>query len=100
MFPALSGKLDAKTSVGQSTCGKLNGDARADTSVGGIEVDSLDGSLTAHTRWVIRIDCVSGDVEAKTSGGPITANLGRGNARGGALETSGGSIEAVLGPLL
>ena len=73
------------------------GDTRADTSGGGIEVDSLDGSLTAHTSGgSIHIDRVSGYVEAKTSGGPIHANFGRGNARGGVLETSGGSIEAVL----
>jgi hypothetical protein len=39
---------------------------------------------------------VTGYVEAKTSGGPISVNFGRGNARGGVLETSGGSIEVDL----
>jgi len=93
----LSGKLDAKTSGGSIHLREVNGDARVDTSGGGIEVDSLDGSLTAHTSGgSIHIDRVSGYVEAKTSGGPISVNFGRGNARGGVLETSGGSIEAVL----
>jgi DUF4097 and DUF4098 domain-containing protein YvlB len=93
----LSGKLDAKTSGGSIHLREVTGDTRVDTSGGGIEVESVDGSLTAHTSGgSIRIDRVSGYVEAKTSGGPISANFGLGNARGGVLETSGGSIEAVL----
>jgi DUF4097 and DUF4098 domain-containing protein YvlB len=93
----LSGKLDAKTSGGSIHLREVTGDTRVDTSGGPIEVDSLDGSLTAHTSGgSIRIDRVSGYVEAKTSGGPIHANFGRGNSRGGVLETSGGSIEAVV----
>jgi DUF4097 and DUF4098 domain-containing protein YvlB len=93
----LSGKLDARTSGGSIHLREVNGDARVDTSGGGIEVDSLDGSLTAHTSGgSIHIDRVTGYVEAKTSGGPIHVNFGRGNARGGVLETSGGSIEALL----
>jgi len=93
----LTGKLDANTSGGSIHLREVTGDSRADTSGGGIEVDSLDGSLTAHTSGgSIHIDRVSGYVEAKTSGGPIHVNFGRGNARGGVLETSGGSIEALL----
>ena len=93
----LNGKLDARTSGGSIHLREVSGDTRADTSGGGIEVDSVDGSLTAHTSGgSIHIDRVSGYVEAKTSGGPISVNFGRGNARGGVLETSGGSIEAVL----
>jgi DUF4097 and DUF4098 domain-containing protein YvlB len=57
----------------------------------------LSGSLTAHTSGgPIRVDRVTGYVEAKTSGGPISVNFGRGNARGGVLETSGGSIEVEV----
>jgi len=93
----LSGKLDARTSGGSIHLREVTGDTRADTSGGGIEVDSLDGSLTAHTSGgSIHIERVTGYVEAKTSGGPIHVDFGRGNSRGGALETSGGSIEALL----
>ena len=93
----LNGKLDAKTSGGSIRLQEVSGDARLDTSGGKIEVASLDGSLNAHTSGgPIRIDRVTGYVEAKTSGGPISVNFGRGNARGGVLETSGGSIEAQL----
>jgi len=93
----LNGKLDAKTSGGSIRLQEVSGDARLDTSGGKIEVASLDGSLNAHTSGgPIRIDRVTGYVEAKTSGGPISVNFGRGNARGGVLETSGGSIEAEL----
>jgi DUF4097 and DUF4098 domain-containing protein YvlB len=93
----LSGRLDAKTSGGPIHLQEVDGDARVDTSGGKIEVASLDGSLTAHTSGgPIRVDRVTGYVEAKTSGGPIFVNFGRGNARGGVLETSGGSIEAEV----
>jgi hypothetical protein len=57
----------------------------------------MDGSLTAHTSGgPIRVDRVTGYLEAKTSGSPIFVNLGRENARGGVLETSGGSIEVEV----
>jgi hypothetical protein len=93
----LSGRLDAKTSGGSIHLQEVDGDAHVDTSGGKIDVASLDGSLTAHTSGgPIRVDRVTGYVEAKTSGGPISVNFGRGNARGGVLETSGGSIEAQL----
>jgi len=93
----LSGKLDAKTSGGPIHLQEVDGDARVDTSGGRIEVASIDGSLTAHTSGgPIRVDRVTGYVEAKTSGGPISVNFGRGNARGGVLETSGGSIEVEV----
>ena len=93
----MSGRLDARTSGGSIHLQEVDGDARVDTSGGKIEVASLDGSLTAHTDGgPIQIDRVTGYVEAKTSGGPISVNFGRGNARGGVLETSGGSIEARL----
>jgi hypothetical protein len=93
----LSGRLEAKTSGGSIHLQEVDGDARLDTSGGRIEVASLDGSLAAHTSGgPIRIERVTGYVEARTSGGPISVNFGRGNARGGVLETSGGSIEAQL----
>jgi hypothetical protein len=93
----LSGRLDARTSGGSIHLQEVDGDARLDTSGGRIEVASLDGSLAAHTSGgPIRIERVTGYVEARTSGGPISVNFGRGNARGGVLETSGGSIEAEV----
>jgi len=93
----MNGRLDARTSGGTIHLQEVDGDARLDTSGGKIDVASLDGSLTAHTSGgPIHIDRVTGYVEARTSGGPISVNFGRGNARGGVLETSGGSIEAQL----
>jgi len=93
----LTGKLDARTSGGSIHLREVNGDTRVDTSGGPIEVDALDGSLNAHTSGgSIHIDRVTGYVEAKTSGGPIHVNFGRGNTHGGVIETSGGSIEAVV----
>jgi len=93
----LNGRLDAKTSGGSIHLREVTGDARVDTSGGPIEVAELEGSLNAHTSGgSIRVERVTGYVEAKTSGGPISVNFGRGNARGGVLETSGGSIEAEL----
>jgi hypothetical protein len=93
----LNGRLDARTSGGSIHLQEVDGDARLDTSGGKIDVASLDGSLTAHTSGgPIHIDRVTGYVEARTSGGPISVNFGRGNTRGGVLETSGGSIEAQL----
>jgi len=93
----LNGRLDAQTSGGSIDLREVTGDTRVDTSGGPIEVSALEGSLSAHTSGgSIRIDRVTGYVEAKTSGGPISVNFGRGNTHGGVLETSGGSIEAVL----
>jgi len=93
----LNGRLEAKTSGGPIHLQEVDGDARLDTSGGKIDVAELDGSLSAHTSGgPIHIDRVTGYVEARTSGGPISVNFGRGNARGGVIETSGGSIEAQV----
>ena len=62
-------------------------------------MEALDGSLKAHTSGGgIRINRVSGYVEAKTSGGPIHATYSPGNRHGGELETSGGPIEVAIDP--
>jgi DUF4097 and DUF4098 domain-containing protein YvlB len=59
----------------------------------------VDGNLHAHTSGGgIRIEKVSGYVEAKTSGGPIRATYSPGNRHGGELETSGGPIEIAIDP--
>jgi hypothetical protein len=95
----LGGNLDAHTSGGPIRLREVTGEARIETSGGGIEVASLEGSLRAHTSGgPIHIDRVTGYVEARTSGGPVHVNFGRGNARGGDVESSGGSIEVAVDP--
>jgi DUF4097 and DUF4098 domain-containing protein YvlB len=62
-----------------------------------MEVEELEGTLKAHTSGGgIRINRVSGFVEAKTSGGPIHATYSHGNTHGGDLDTSGGPIEVSI----
>lgn len=93
----IAGRLDAHTSGGSIHAKEVTGDAQVDTSGGGIEIGSVEGSVRAHTSGgSIRIERVSGSVDAKTSGGPVYVNFGRGNARGGNVETSGGSIDVEL----
>jgi hypothetical protein len=95
----LGGSLDAHTSGGSIHLREVSGDARIDTSGGSIEAVSIEGSLRAHTSGgPIRVDRVTGYVEAKTSGGSVRVNFGRGNARGGDVESSGGSIEVAVDP--
>lgn len=96
---SLAGRLTAHTSGGDIRLRQVDGDAGIETSGGGIDVDSLNGSLRAHTSGgPIRIEGVNGRVEAHTSGGSVRATFDRGNAHGGVLETSGGSIEVRLDP--
>jgi DUF4097 and DUF4098 domain-containing protein YvlB len=95
----VKGRVMAHTSGGAIKLREVTGDAEAETSGGPIGVDSLEGSLTAHTSGgPIRINGISGQVNATTSGGPIEATFARGNAAGGLLETSGGSIRVTLDP--
>jgi hypothetical protein len=95
----LNGPLQAHTSGGPIHVREVTGDAQVDTSGGGIDVEAVEGNLRAHTSGGgIRVERVTGYLEAKTSGGPIRANYSRGNAHGGELETSGGSIEVAIDP--
>jgi len=112
-----AGELRAETSGGHVSLREVTGSARVETSGGNIEVDSLSGSLRGHTSGgpihlsrvdgdidvdtsggSIHIDDAGGRVIAKTSGGSIEVSFGRGNAKGGELETSGGSVRVAIDP--
>ncbi len=95
----LNGRLAARTSGGPIRLREVTGDAQLSTSGGPIDVGSLEGSLIARTSGgSISIEGISGRVDAQTSGGTIEAVLARGDADGGILETSGGSIHVALDP--
>lgn len=95
----LQGMLHAHTSGGHIKVEQIQGDTNLETSGGGIEADSVDGRLAANTSGgSIHIDQVTGRVDAHTSGGSIAATFGKGNAHGGLIETSGGSIHLRIDP--
>lgn len=95
----LIGDVQAHTSGGHIRAEKIQGEIEIGTSGGGIEADSIDGGLVADTSGGgIRIDGVTGRVRAHTSGGSIDATLSKGNAHGGSIDTSGGSISVRLDP--
>ena len=95
----LQGTLHAHTSGGHIKVEQIQGDTDLDTSGGGIEANSVDGRLVANTSGgSIHIDQVAGRVDAHTSGGSIGATFRKGNAHGGLIETSGGSIHIKIDP--
>ena len=95
----VAGDVRAHTSGGGVRAEEIQGQVEVGTSGGGIEADSIDGGLTAATSGgPIRINGVTGRVEAHTSGGSIEATFSKGNAHGGVLETSGGSIHVKVDP--
>jgi DUF4097 and DUF4098 domain-containing protein YvlB len=95
----VAGDVHAYTSGGHVRAEQIQGEVQVGTSGGGIEAESIDGGLRAKTfGGPIRINGVTGRVEAYTSGGSIEAIFSKGNARGGVLETSGGSIYARIDP--
>ncbi|HEX4001453.1 MAG TPA: DUF4097 family beta strand repeat-containing protein [Candidatus Acidoferrales bacterium] len=95
----LTGDVHAHTSGGYIHADQIRGEIDVQTSGGGIEADSIDGELAADTSGgAIRINGVTGRVRAHTSGGSIEASLGRGNAKGGDLDTSGGSVYVRIDP--
>jgi Toastrack DUF4097 len=93
----LTGDVHAHTSGGKIRAEQIRGEVEVGTSGGGIEADSIDGGLVADTSGGgIRIDAITGRVRARTSGGSIEVVLSKGNAHGGTIETSGGSIYAKI----
>jgi DUF4097 and DUF4098 domain-containing protein YvlB len=95
----LIGDVHALTSGGRIRAEQIRGEIEVQTSGGGIEADSIDGGLVAQTSGgEIHINGVTGRVRAHTSGGSIDAILSKGNAHGGALDTSGGSIYVKVDP--
>ncbi len=113
----LEGKALAHTSGGRISLQDIAGDADIETSGGGIDVRSLRGSLKARTSGgAIGVEEISGDLDIETSGGSVhVAGAGghvaartsggsmdvafvKGNARGGTIETSAGSVRVVVDP--
>jgi hypothetical protein len=113
----LKGTLGAQTSGGHITIRNISGDAKIETSGGHIEVDGVDGKLWGETSGghisvknvgkdihvetsggSIEISGAKGRVDADTSGGHIEVGLAKGNARGGRIESSGGSVTVALDP--
>jgi hypothetical protein len=95
----LIGDVHAHTSGGSIQAQQIRGEIEVQTSGGRIEADSIDGGLMADTSGgEIRINGVTGRVRAHTSGGSISATLSKGNAKGGDLDTSGGSVYVKVDP--
>lgn len=95
----VTGDVHAHTSGGYIRAQQIRGEIEVGTSGGGIEADSIDGGLVADTSGGgIHINGLTGRVRAHTSGGSISAVLSKGNANGGEIDTSGGSIYVKVDP--
>jgi DUF4097 and DUF4098 domain-containing protein YvlB len=93
------GDAAVHTSGGQIQAREVDGKLDAETSGGSIEVHEVSGDLRASTSGgSIQIDGAGGRVDAETSGGGVQASFKRGNAQGGRLESSAGSVRVSLDP--
>jgi hypothetical protein len=82
---------DLRTSGGNVTLANLNGQQKAVTSGGNIDVNNTKGNVNVRTSGGnIDIETFNGTMDAATSGGNIEAEEARGGLR---LKTSGGNIE-------
>lgn len=105
------GAVEARTSGGGIEIREIRGNVRAETSGGGIEVREVAGNLTAETSGgSIDVEGVSGDMSVETSGGSIEVERAGGkvhadssagsvevgflpgNAKGGTISSSAGSV--------
>lgn len=110
-------RLELRTGGGDIRASQLEGDAEVHTSGGDVEISDLKGNLIAKTSGGdirlrqlrgdvdvgtsggdVRIEDATGRVDAHTSGGDIDVSFARGDARGGQVETSGGTIRVELDP--
>ena len=83
---------DIRSSGGDLTVVKLQGDALGRTSGGDVDVTDVEGTVRMHTSGGdMQIESVRGPVEAKTSGGDIRAHSVRGDLD---ANTSGGTVRA------
>jgi DUF4097 and DUF4098 domain-containing protein YvlB len=95
----LQGNSDLHTSGGDVKISELQGNLMAQTKGGDIDLHRLTGDATVETSGGdIRVESLSGRVEAHTSGGDVRVVLTRGNAQGGEIETSGGTITVAIDP--
>ena len=96
---SLQGDVTVETSGGHISIEKIAGNAKVETSGGHIETDGVDGNLSAETSGGhIEVRGATGRVDADTSGGHVEVSFAKGNARGGRIESSGGSITVELDP--
>lgn len=87
----LRGDVEAATSGGDLTLGRVDGVVRVHTSGGDVSLMDVTGDVVAKTSGGdVKVGRVGGRVEAKTSGGDIEV---RGAAADLEVSTSGGDIE-------
>lgn len=95
----IRGDADVHTSGGRIEAREIDGDLAAETSGGSIEIADVTGDLRAETSGgSIRITGAGGRVHAETSGGSVEASFKPGNAHGGVLDSSAGSVRVSLDP--
>ena len=93
------GDASVQTSGGHIEAREVDGKLAAQTSGGSIEIQEITGDLRAETSGgSIRIAGAGGRVDAETSGGGVQASFKKGNAQGGRLESSAGSVRVSLDP--
>jgi len=93
------GDADVRTSGGSIEAREMDGKLSAVTSGGSIQIQEISGDLRAGTSGgSIHIDGAGGRVDAETSGGGVQASFKKGNAQGGRLESSAGSVRVRLDP--
>ena len=95
----MSGSARVRTSGGSIEATHVRGSLDADTSGGSVRAEGVAGDLKAHSSGgPIRIQDAGGRVDADTSGGGVEVAFGRGNGKGGRIESSGGGITISLDP--
>jgi len=95
----LEGNTTLETSGGDVAVSDLAGNLTATTSGGDIILHNLTGEVNVKTSGGdIKLENAGGRVEARTSGGDVEVAFGRGNAKGGEIETSGGDIKVRVDP--
>jgi len=93
------GDANVKTSGGHIEARQVEGKLAAETSGGSIDIQDVSGDLRAETSGgSIHIRGAGGRVDAETSGGGVEAAFTKGNAQGGHLESSAGSVRVSLDP--
>lgn len=89
--------IDVDTAGGSIKISDLNGTVNAHTSGGSISLGRIDGEVDVDTSGgSIRVDEVTGTINAHTSGGSIKATISKQPSGDSKLTTSGGSITAYL----
>jgi len=95
----LEGNTTLETSGGDVAVSDLAGNLTATTSGGDFILHDLTGEVNVKTSGGdIKLEDAGGRVEARTSGGDVEVAFGRGNAKGGEIETSGGDIKVRVDP--